>query len=434
MSRADELRRRWGTALMGNYGTPPLVLDHGLGCTVWDVDGDSYLDLLAGIAVSSLGHAHPAVVQAVSGQVARLAHTSNLAAHEPGIALAERLVALVDAAVGGDTGARVFFCNSGAEAVEAAFKLVRRHHRGERTRLVAARGSFHGRTMGALAMTGQPAKQAGFGPFPAEVVFVEYGEVAALEAAVDETVAAVVLEPVQGEGGVRPAPAGYLAAARAACDASGALLVLDEVQTGVGRTGTWFGFEHDRVRPDVITLAKGLGAGLPIGACIGLGAAAHALGRGDHGSTFGGNLVACAAALAVCDTLQSEQLVGRAGALGERWARALRTIEHPLLAGVRGRGLLLALELSVAASGAVESAARDHGFLVNAVTPEAIRLAPPLVLRDDEADRFTAALPAVLDAAVALLDADTQATLARVDSTLPTQPATVSASHSPEAP
>lgn len=433
MTRTESLLARWDAALMGNYGTPPLVLDRGSGCTVWDVDGKAYLDLLAGIAVSSLGHAHPAVVEAVSAQVARIAHTSNLAAHEPGVSLAEQLVALVDAAAGSSTGARVFFCNSGAEAVEAAFKLVRRHHGGQRTKLVAASGSFHGRTMAALALTGQPAKQAGFAPFPADVTFVEYGDAAALSAAVDTDTAAVVLEPIQGEGGVRPAPPGYLAAARAACDASGALLVLDEVQTGIGRTGTWFGFEHDCVRPDVITLAKGLGAGLPIGACVGLGQAAKALGRGDHGSTFGGNPVACAAALAVLQTVALEGLVTRAGNLGSRWANELRGVEHPLLAGVRGRGLLLALELRSPVAAAVESAARAHGFLVNAVSADAVRLAPPLVLTDPDADRFTAALPAVLDSALDLLDVERSTGLARVGTTLPTQPATPSASLAPEA-
>ncbi|MDQ1688604.1 MAG: acetylornithine/N-succinyldiaminopimelate aminotransferase [Frankiaceae bacterium] len=425
MSTSTALLARWDAALMGNYGTPPLVLDRGVGSTVWDVDGRRYLDLLAGIAVSSLGHAHPAVVQAVSAQVSRIAHTSNLAAHEPGIVLAERLVALVDAAVGGGSQARVFFCNSGAEAVEAAFKLVRRHHAGTRTKLVAATGSFHGRTMGALALTGQPMKQAGFSPFPAEVVFVEYGDVAALEAAVDSTTAAVFLEPVQGEGGVRPAPGGYLTAARAACDSTGALLVLDEVQTGLGRTGTWFGFEHDKIRPDVVTLAKGLGGGLPIGACIGLGPAGVALGRGDHGSTFGGNPVACAAASGVLGVLTTSGLVGRAAGLGARWATDLAALEHPGLQGVRGRGLLLALQLATPVAPELETAARERGFLVNAVTADAVRLAPPLVLTDAEADTFTAALPELLDAVCGRT---------RVTVTLPVQPAPASATLAPEAP
>jgi acetylornithine aminotransferase len=426
MSASADLLSRWDSVMMRNYGTPAVALDRGEGCTVWDVDGTRYLDLLAGIAVSSLGHAHPAVVQAVSTQVARIAHTSNLAAHEPGVALAERLVALVDAAVGGGSGARVFFTNSGAEAIEAAFKLVRRHHEGRRTKLVAATGSFHGRTMAALSLTGQPAKQLGFGPFPGDVTFVEYGDLNALGAAVDGDTAAVVLEPVQGEGGVIPAPAGYLAAVREACDAHGALLVLDEIQTGIGRTGTWFGFEHDGVRPDVITLAKGLGAGLPIGACIALGEAADALRRGDHGSTFGGNPVACAAAGAVLTTLTSGGLVGRAASLGARWSAELAGVEHPFLTGVRGRGLLLALELSEPVAAGVEAAAREAGFLVNAVTPQAIRLAPPLVLTDAEADSFTAALPAVLEAARGL-------SATSVASTLPAQPTNASATFATEA-
>jgi acetylornithine aminotransferase len=425
MTASEQLLARWDRVLMGTYGTPPIVLDHGTGSTVWDADGREYLDLLAGIAVSSLGHAHPAVVGAVTRQVSRVAHTSNLAAHEPGIALAEQLVGLVDAAVGGDSQARVFFCNSGTEAVEAAFKLVRRHHAGRRTKLVAALGSFHGRSMGALSVTGQPAKQAGFAPFPADVTFVEYGDSEALRAAVGPDTAAVILETVQGEGGVRPAPAGYVAVARAACDAVGALLVLDEVQTGIGRTGAWFGFVHEDVRPDVITLAKGLGGGLPIGACIGIGAAATALGRGDHGSTFGANPVSCAAAGAVIATIANEGLVDRAAELGARWSAALAATDHALLAGVRGRGLLLALELAEPVAAEVEAEARNQGFLVNAVTSDAIRLAPPLVLTDLEADRFTAALPQVLEAAVR--------SRTRVSPTPTTRPATLPATLAPEA-
>ena len=421
---------RWSRVLMDTYGTPALVLDHGIGSRVWDVDGNEYVDLLAGIAVSSLGHAHPAVVQAVTTQVNRLAHSSNLAAHEPGIVLAEQLVALLDAAVGGGSGARVFFCNSGAEALEAAFKLVRRYHAGTRHKLVAATGSFHGRTMGALSLTGQPAKQQGFGPFPADVRFVDYGDADALAAAVDQDTAAVFLEPVQGEGGVRPAPPGYLAAARAACDRVGALLVLDEVQTGIARTGHWFGFQHDGVRPDVVTLAKGLGAGLPIGACLAVDGAARALGRGDHGSTFGGNPVACAAAGAVLTEVTRAGLVARAAELGERWQRELAAVTHPLLTGVRGRGLLIALQLSAPVAAAVEAAARSHGFLVNAVTADAIRLAPPLVLTDAEASSFTGALPEILDS-VAAVASNSDGT--RVAVTVPTQPALVPAPLPPEA-
>ncbi len=389
------LLARWDAVMMRNYGTPPLALVRGAGCTVWDADGAAYLDLLGGIAVSSLGHAHPAVVEAVCRQVARLAHTSNLYVNEPAVALAERLVSLVGAP------ARVFLANDGTGANEAAIKVALRHAGPGRTRFVAAERSFHGRTMGALALTGKAAIRDPFGPLPLDVTFVPYGDAAALAAAVDDRTAAVFLEPTLGEAGVVPPPAGYLTAARAACDARGALLVLDEVQGGVGRTGRWLAHQHDGISPDVVTLAKGLGAGLPVGACIATGAAADALVKGDHGSTFAGNPVSCAAALAVLDTIEADGLLEHVSTLGAGWAAALAAVGHPLLAGVRGRGLWLALELAEPVAGAVEAAAREQGFLVNAPAPEVIRLAPPLVLTGDDADRFVEALPKVLDAAAA---------------------------------
>jgi acetylornithine aminotransferase len=392
MSATERLQARFGAALMGNYGTPPVALARGDGCRVWDVDGREYLDLVAGIAVSSLGHAHPAVIDAVSRQVAAIAHTSNLYLHEPEVALAERLLALLG------TPGRVFFCNSGTEANEAAIKLVRRAQGPGRPVFVAAEGGFHGRTMGALALTGKSSIRLPFGPYGLDVRFVPYGDAAALRAAAREDVAAVFLEPTLGEGGVVPPPAGYLAAAREACDAAGALLVLDEIQSGIGRTGTWFAHQHEQVRPDVLTLAKGLGGGLPIGACIGLGGAGAVLRPGDHGSTFGGNPVACAAAQAVLDTIETDGLLARAAAVGQQLADGLGSVRHPLLAGVRGRGLWLAAVLASPSAAAVTDAARQAGFLVNAVQPDAVRLAPPLILDASQAAAFLHALPAILDA------------------------------------
>ena len=395
MSSNAALQQRFGAAFMANYGLPPLALSHGRGCRVWDADGRQYLDLIAGIAVSSLGHAHPALVAAVTRQAGTIAHTSNLFLHEPEIDLAERLLGLLEA------DGRVFLCNSGTEANEAALKLVRRHAGAGRPVIVAAENGFHGRTMGALALTGKASIREPFGPFGVDVRFVPYGDAAALRAATGLDCAAVFIEPCQGEGGVVPAPAGYLQAAREACDAAGALLVIDEIQSGIGRSGAWFAHQADGVRPDVLTLAKGLGGGMPIGACIGLGSAAAALAKGDHGSTFGGNPVACAAALAVLDTVAAEGLIERAAAVGEQLAAGIAEVSHPLLGGVRGRGLWLAAVLAQPVAGAVEAAARDAGFLVNAVQPDAIRLAPPLILSAAEAAEFLAALPAILDAAAA---------------------------------
>jgi acetylornithine aminotransferase len=382
--------------MMANYGTPPVALARGEGCRVWDVDGREYLDLIAGIAVSCLGHAHPALVQAVSAQVGTLAHSSNLAMHEPGIRLAERLLGLL-----GMDG-RVFLCNDGASANEAAYKLARRHGwaadpAGGRLEIVAAEGGFHGRSLGALSITGAPAKRAPFEPLPGPVRFVPYGDAAALAAAVSEQTAAVFLEPTLGEGGVVPPPPGYLRAARAACDAAGALLVVDEVQSGLGRTGAWFSVQQAGIVPDVLTLAKGLGGGLPIGACVGIGAAGRLFVPGDHGSTFGGNPVSCAAALAVLDTIERDGLLERVTTVGSRLADGLRAINHPLCRGVRGAGLWLAVVLAEPVAAAVEAAARDAGFLVNAVQPDAIRLAPPFVLNTAQADSFVAALPGILD-------------------------------------
>ena len=385
----QEWQHRWQASVMDTYGTPAVALVSGQGAHVRDADGRDYLDLVAGIAVNVLGHAHPAVVEAVSRQVATLGHTSNLSINAPSVALAERLLQLA-----GRDG-RVFFCNSGTEAVEAALKISRRTGR---RGLVSAEGSFHGRTTGALALTGQPAKRAAFTPLIGDVSYVPYGDKDALAAAVGAQTAAIVLEPVQGEGGVVPAPPGYLAEAERLAAASGALLVLDEVQTGVGRTGFWFAHEADGVHPDVVTLAKGLGGGLPLGACLAFGSTARLLEPGQHGSTFGGNPVSCAAALAVLDTIASEGLVARAALLGARIASAIEALGHPLVATVRGRGLLLAVVLSAPLAKDLELALRERGVLVNAIAPEVVRLAPPLVLTDDDVNAFLTVLPSALDA------------------------------------
>jgi acetylornithine/N-succinyldiaminopimelate aminotransferase len=393
VSETEALQKRFEAALMPNYGLPPVAISRGAGCLVWDPDGREYLDLIAGIAVSSLGHAHPAIVEAVSRQVAEVAHTSNLFLHEREIDLAERLLFLL----GGD--GRVFFANSGTEANEAAIKLVRRRQGPGRPVFVAAEGGFHGRTMGALALTGKASIREPFGPFGLTVRFVPFGDADALAAAVDADVAGVFLEPALGESGVVPVPAGYLRAARAACDQAGALLVLDEIQSAIGRTGAWFAHQAEGIRPDVLTLAKGLGGGLPIGACIGLGASGTGFAKGDHGSTFGGNPVACAAALAVLEVIERDGLLAHVTQVGEQLVASLEAVSHPLVAGVRGRGLWLAIVLTAEVAAKVEGAARRAGFLVNAVQPDAIRLAPPLILSADQARQFTDALPAILDTA-----------------------------------
>lgn len=374
----------WQASVMDTYGTPPVTLVRGAGTRVWDADGHEYLDLLAGIAVNALGHAHPAIVAAVSEQIATLGHTSNLAITPPVVRLAERLLALAH------RDGRVFFANSGAEANEAAFKLSRRTGR---THVVVAQGSFHGRTMGALALTAQPAKADPFRPLPGEVTAVPFGDAGALAAAVTDATAAVFLEPIQGEGGVIPAPPGYLAAARRACDRHGALLVLDEVQTGIGRTGTWFAAEHDGVEADVVTLAKGLGGGMPIGACLAFGDAATMLTPGMHGSTFGGNPMSAAAALAVLDVIDGDGLLAHVSEVSELLRAA---VAGPLVAGVRGRGLLLGVVLTAPVAKDLEAAARTQGLLVNAVAPDVIRLAPPLILSEadvaDAAQRWAVAV------------------------------------------
>ena len=386
----EAMQSLWNAAVMDTYGTPPIALVSGRGATVTDADGKEYVDLLGGIAVNALGHAHPKIIEAVTQQVSTLGHVSNLYISEPVVRLAERLTEAV-----GVPGTRVFFSNSGAEANEAAIKIGRRTGR---TAMVAADGAFHGRTMGSLALTGQPAKREPFAPLIESVTHVPYGDAAALRAAA-EGAAAIFLEPIMGEGGVVVPPAGYLAEARAAATEAGALLVLDEVQTGIARTGTLFAYQRAGVTPDVFTLAKGLGGGLPIGATVAVGAAGELLTPGQHGTTFGGNPVAAAAANAVLDVIEAEGLAERADALGKHIAATVEGFGHPLVTGVRGSGLLLGITLSRGVAKAIETGARDAGFLLNAAQPDVVRLAPPLVLTDEQADRFLTALPALLDSA-----------------------------------
>jgi acetylornithine aminotransferase len=381
-------QERWQGALMANYGTPPVLLVRGQGSRVWDADGREYVDLLAGIAVNALGHAEPRLVEALADQLATLGHTSNLAATWPTILLAERLLALTGRADG-----RVFFCNSGAEANEAAFKLARLTGR---SGMVVAGSGFHGRTMGALALTAQPAKQDPFRPLPGDVSVVPFGDAAALAAAVGPQTAAIVLEPIQGEGGVIVPPEGYLAEARAISSAAGALLILDEVQTGIGRTGWWLAHQRDGIEPDVVTLAKGLGGGLPIGACLAFGPAAALFQPGSHGSTFGGNPVSARAALTVLDVIEEDGILARIPDVHSRLAEGLVSGSAGLVDHVRGRGLLLAAVLTGPRAAEVERACREHGLIVNAVAPNAIRLAPALTITDadiaDALERWARAL------------------------------------------
>ena len=381
---------RWRSVMMDNYGTPPLALAAGEGAVVTDVDGKTYLDLLGGIAVNILGHRHPAIIEAVTAQLNTLGHVSNLYATEHDVALAEALVGHLGAP------ARAFFCNSGAEANEVALKITRLTGR---TKIVAAQKAFHGRTMGALALTGQQSKREPFEPLPGFVTHVPFGDVDALADAVGDDTAAVFLEPILGEGGVVVPPDGYLAQAREITRRHGALLAIDEVQTGVGRTGQFFAHSHDGITPDIVTLAKGLGGGLPIGACLAIGPAAELMTPGMHGSTFGGNPVCAAAALAVLRVLDEENLMDNAGVVGNKLQHEIESLAHPLVDYVRGRGLLRAVVLTAPHAKAVELAARDAGFLVNAAAPDVIRLAPPLIITADQIDGFVAALPGILDAA-----------------------------------
>ena len=379
--------------MMNTYRRWPVEFVTGSGCHLIAADGRRFLDLMAGIAVASVGHAHPAIAHAVSDQASSLMHCSNLYRTRPQRDLAERLSEL--------TGGHVaFFCNSGAEAIETALKLARKwgtSTKGDAVRVVAAHGSFHGRTYGSLSATGQPAKWAGFGPMLPEFTHVPFGSPDALASAMGEDVAAVILEPIQGEAGVIVPPDGYLKAARDLCTQWDALLILDEIQTGLGRTGSWFAYERDTAVPDVVCIAKGLAAGLPIGACLARPDVAAAFQPGDHGSTFGGGPVQCAAALATLGVIEADGLVAHAASTGERLSNGLRAITRGR-AVVRGRGLLIGVQLDRPAARQVAEAALDAGLLVNDATPDVVRLCPPLVITDDEIDEALEILDGVFGA------------------------------------
>jgi acetylornithine aminotransferase len=376
----------WDDVMMTNYGTPSRTFVSAKACVLKDDQGKSYLDFLAGIATNALGHAHPAVIKAVTKQISTLAHVSNFFAHPQGLLLASRLQKMT-----GDHDARVFFCNSGAEANEAALKISRRTGR---SRIVAAQGSFHGRTMGALSMTGQPSKREPFTPLLKGVTHVPYGDLSAMSRAVTKKTAMVIVEPIMGEAGVVTPEDGYLNGLREICDQVGALLVFDCVQTGIGRTGQWFGFEHEDVQPDVITLAKGLGGGLPLGATIAYGKAAQLLQPGDHGTTFGGNPVACAAANAVLDVIESKKLMQSAKVFEKKIKKSLSTT--PGVSEVRGRGLLLGIELNRPIAKKIAIAMLEAGVVVNAANDQTIRIAPPLIVTMPQIEKFIATFKKVM--------------------------------------
>lgn len=375
--------------LMRTFGRPKRVFVRGEGCYVWDTEGVRHLDLLSGLAVNALGHAHPTVLSAITGQIATLGHVSNFFATPSQVALAEKLTSLV-----GHEQTRVFFANSGTEANEAAFKITRLTGK---TKIVSTEGSFHGRSMGALAVTANAKYRTPFEPLPGDVEFVPYGDVAALEAAVDDRTAAVVLEPIQGENGVVVPPDGYLAAARTITAQKGALLWIDEVQTGIGRTGYWLESMRAGVVGDIITVAKGLGNGFPIGACLATGPAAELLSAGSHGSTFGGNPVACIAGLAVLSVIERDDLLANATEQGARLADKITALDHPAIDHVRGQGLLHGVVLTSDIAQAVTDAALEGGFIINAPRPNVLRIAPPLIITAEQVDAFVRALPGFLD-------------------------------------
>jgi acetylornithine/N-succinyldiaminopimelate aminotransferase len=380
------LIKRWNNSLQNNYGAPAIALVKGKGIVVTDADGKQYLDFLGGIATNILGHAHPTIVKAVTKQVATLSHVSNFYIHPNAVELAEKLAAMT-----GDKSARVFFCQSGAEANEAALKLSRRTGK---VRIVAAQGAFHGRTMGALSMTGQPSKREPFLPLVKGVKHVPYGDIEAMRKAVTKKTAMVIIEPIMGEAGVIVPPADYLVQLRALCDAKGALLVIDAVQTGMGRTGDWFGYEYSGITPDVITLAKGLGGGLPLGAMIALGKAAELFQPGDHGSTFGGNPVTTAAGLAALKFIESQKILKKVKAQGNYLIQELALI--PGVTEVRGAGLLLGIELETLKAADIASAMRETGVLVNAANATTIRIAPALIVTDAQIKKFVATFRKVI--------------------------------------
>lgn len=391
----EQTQRRYSDVMMKTVTHTMAVLERGEGLRVWDVDGVEYLDFLAGIAVNSLGHAHPVFVNAIAEQAAKIAHVSNYFASVPQVSLAETLCRITGA---GDSG-RVYFGNSGAEANEAAFKLARLNHgAGTKRRILALHNAFHGRTMGAMALTGKPAMRAPFEPVPGGVEHID-ATIAALEAAVDDTVAALIVEPIQGEAGVVPLPDGYLQRARELTTRHGALLIIDEIQTGVGRTGAWFAYQHAGILPDAITVAKGLGGGVPIGALVTFGYASELFNKGQHGSTFGGNPLATGTAGAVVAEIERAGLVDNARVAGERIRATITALQSPLVSGIRGAGLLLGVALTEPVANEVSTAAIREGLIVNAANDSTIRLAPPLIVTEADivefGSRFGRALAAV---------------------------------------
>ena len=394
---------RYAATMMNTFGAPKRVFVRGQGALLWDDEGRQYLDLLGGLAVNALGHAHPVLIAAIADQLATLGHISNFFASPPQIELGERLAAMATANAP-HTPAKVFFTNSGTEANEVAFKISRRAHavdpgRPGRTRLVAMEGSFHGRTLGSLAVTHHLPYREPFEPLPGDVTFVPFGDLAALGRAVDDTVAAVIIEPIQGESGVVVPPQDFLGGAREIADSVGALLWLDEVQTGIGRCGHWLAHLPSGVTADLVTVAKGLGGGFPVGACIALGTAADALQPGSHGNTFGGNPVAAAASLAVLSHLTEQDVLEHVRLAGDRLANRIIGLGHPAIDTVRGAGLLRGIVLTVPLAAAAAEAALDAGFIINAPRPTVLRLAPPLIITDAELDTFVDALPVLLEAA-----------------------------------
>jgi acetylornithine/N-succinyldiaminopimelate aminotransferase len=378
--------KRWETSLQNNYGKPSIALVKGKGIVVTDADGKTYRDFLGGIATSILGHAHPAIVKAVTKQISTLSHVSNFYAHPNAIELAEKLAAMT-----GDKNAKVFFCQSGAEANEAALKLSRRTGK---VRVVAAQGAFHGRTMGALSLTGQPSKREPFLPLIKAVKHVPYGDIDAMRKAISKKTAMVIIEPIMGEAGVVVPPADYLQELRQLCDKNGSLLVIDAVQTGMGRTGDWFGYEYSGITPDVITLAKGLGGGLPLGAMIALGKAADLFQAGDHGSTFGGNPVTTAAGLAAIKFIETQDILQKVEEQGLYLMQELALI--PGVKEVRGAGLLIGIELESLKASEVSDAMREAGVLVNAANGTTIRIAPALIVTDAQINKFIATFRKVI--------------------------------------
>jgi len=381
-----KILKRWSTSVQNNYGTPTIALVKGNGIVVTDADGKRYLDFLGGIATNILGHAHPSIVKAVTKQVSTLSHVSNFYAHPVAVELAEKLTSLT-----GDKGAKVFFCQSGAEANEAAFKLSRRTGK---IKVVAAQGAFHGRTMGALSLTGQPSKREPFLPLVKGVKHVPYGDIDAMRKAVTRKTAMVIIEPIMGEAGVVVPPSDYLQQLRQLCDEKGVLLVIDAVQTGMGRTGDWFGYEYSGITPDVITLAKGLGGGLPLGAMIALGKASELFQPGDHGSTFGGNPVTTAAGLAAINFIESKKILKKVELQGNNLMQEIAMI--PGVKEVRGAGLLIGIELQSLKAPDVATAMREAGVLVNAANETTIRIAPALIVTDLQINKFIAIFKKVI--------------------------------------